>query len=281
MRIREFGLLYVVVILFVVGPLMAQSTVPSGENSQWRVHRMLVRGGEYANAGRGFSLDTSTFSFSPGTLSVEARNGKGEVLHLQADMTPNDRFGLTCWPAFCMLKSAASKSWFSWTSAEHHKKIFSTISMVAEGGANCTGAGLSESCKQAALLMAEALNSVITFPRERLLTAEEIHRRIAAWRALATKPELSEEVRKYRLLAEDAIKENQPAVALNFYELGLESDPSWAQGWFNAALIASQIGFYDDAVEHMQYYVELMPDAADAGSARDQITVWKYKAQKK
>jgi hypothetical protein len=57
-------------------------------------------------------------------------------------------------------------------------------------------------------------------------------------------------------------------------------DPTWAQGWFNAALVAAQLNLFSDAILYMQNYLEVAPDAADAASARDQIKVWKYKAQK-
>lgn len=55
---------------------------------------------------------------------------------------------------------------------------------------------------------------------------------------------------------------------------------AWAQGWFNAALVAGQLGYYSDAVLYMENYLELTPNAADAASASDQMAVWKYKAQK-
>jgi hypothetical protein len=53
----------------------------------------------------------------------------------------------------------------------------------------------------------------------------------------------------------------------------------WPQGWFNAAVVAASLGYYADAAEHMQSYLELMPDAPDAQSARDQIAMWQYKAK--
>ena len=41
---------------------------------------------------------------------------------------------------------------------------------------------------------------------------------------------------------------------------------------------AALSGDYTDAVEHMQNYLELLPNATDAQSARDQIDLWKFKA---
>ena len=101
----------------------------------------------------------------------------------------------------------------------------------------------------------------------------------AAWRALPSKPSIPEEVRQQRLLAENAVQEKKPDEALNHYETGLALYPTWPQGYFNAALIAAELGFYDEAVEQMQAYLELVPDAPDVQSARDQIVIWQYKAK--
>ncbi len=106
-------------------------------------------------------------------------------------------------------------------------------------------------------------------------------RRAAEWRALAAKPPLPEPVRVRRLMAEDAIKNRKPEEALHYYELGLDDYPTWPQGWFNAALVASELGIYDAAAEYMQNYLELVPDAPDAQAARDQMEMWKVKAKEK
>jgi regulator of sirC expression with transglutaminase-like and TPR domain len=79
-------------------------------------------------------------------------------------------------------------------------------------------------------------------------------------------------------LAEDAVKNNKPVEALNDYEIGLQSCPTWPEGHFNAALIAAELGDFANAVEHMQSYLELVPNAPDAQAARDQITIWQHKA---
>ena len=113
----------------------------------------------------------------------------------------------------------------------------------------------------------------------RQVARSEFPQQAAAWRAMATKPPIPEGVRLQRLLAEDALKKNQPEDALDHYENGLLAYPTWPQGWFNAALIAAELGRYADAVEKMQAYLELMPEAQDAQSARDQIAIWQYKAK--
>lgn len=124
-----------------------------------------------------------------------------------------------------------------------------------------------------------ALNSLRALAEAIVDPLYTFEKQAAAWRALPSKPTLPERVRVQRLLAEDAVKQNKPGEALNRYEAGLELYPTWPQGRFNAALVAAELGFYMEAVEHMQAYLELVPDAPDAQAARDQIAIWQYKAK--
>jgi len=83
------------------------------------------------------------------------------------------------------------------------------------------------------------------------------------------------------MMAEDAFKANKPDEALHYYEAGVLLYPTWPEGNFNAALIAGDLGYYDAAMEHMQAYLELVPEAADAQAARDKILIWQAKAKEK
>jgi tetratricopeptide (TPR) repeat protein len=133
-------------------------------------------------------------------------------------------------------------------------------------------------CSKVAMDFAAALNSL-----RRAVAAQhppsDFHQQAMAWRALAAKPPLPGNVRVELLMAEDALKEKQPEQALNHYESGLKLYPTWPEGHFNTALIAGQLGFYDEAIEHMQAYLELVPEAQDAQSAQDQMAVWQYKVK--
>ncbi|MGP8143265.1 MAG: hypothetical protein ACLQBU_15440 [Terriglobales bacterium] len=102
----------------------------------------------------------------------------------------------------------------------------------------------------------------------------------AAWRALAVKPPISEEVRRHRLLAEHAVNEKQFDAAVEEYEAGLEIDPTWPEGHFNSALLCAELGYYSEALRHMRAYLELVPDAQDAQSARDQMIIWEAELRK-
>jgi tetratricopeptide (TPR) repeat protein len=107
----------------------------------------------------------------------------------------------------------------------------------------------------------------------------EFQKRAATWRALPAKPAISDDVKQHRLLAEDAYQQKQFDTAAAEYEAGLEIDPLWAQGHFNAAVIYGELKDYDDAVWHMRCYLELLPNAPDAQDARDQMLLWQGKAK--
>jgi tetratricopeptide (TPR) repeat protein len=108
-------------------------------------------------------------------------------------------------------------------------------------------------------------------------TWANFQQKAAAWRALPVKPPVSEEVRAARVQAENAFKEKRLKDATTHYEEGLKNDPLWPEGYFNAALIYAELGDYDKAIWHMRAYVELVPDAPDARTGRDQLYVWQDK----
>jgi len=139
----------------------------------------------------------------------------------------------------------------------------------------------SADCVNKAQTFAAAFNSLRTFARDRDAPLRTFTERAAAWRTLATKPPIPDEVRVQRMMAEDAFKANKPDEALHYYEAGVQLYPTWPEGNFNAALIAGDLGYFDAAIEHMQAYLELVPDAADAQAARDKILIWQTKAKEK
>jgi hypothetical protein len=106
----------------------------------------------------------------------------------------------------------------------------------------------------------------------------EFQVKTAPWRALETKPPVSDEVYKNRLLAEDALKSHDLNAAANYYEAGVASDPTWAQGWYNVALVYAELQAYADAANSMKHYVVLLPTAPDVQPAKDNIILWEAKA---
>lgn len=108
---------------------------------------------------------------------------------------------------------------------------------------------------------------------------DDFQTKTAAWRAMATKPAPGDEVYKDRLLAEDAIKNKDLAAAVKYYEQGIAAEPTWDQGWYNAALVYAEQKDYFDAALCMRHYVLLDPSASDAQAAKDNIILWEAKAE--
>lgn len=104
--------------------------------------------------------------------------------------------------------------------------------------------------------------------------AEEARR----YRELTAKPALPEEARKFRVQAENAVAEKRFAEAAENYGKALELAPWWPEGYFNRAVIHGELGNYDDAVQAMQRYLLLVPNAPNARAAQDKIYVWQGKA---
>ena len=97
---------------------------------------------------------------------------------------------------------------------------------------------------------------------------------VATYRG-SPKPALSEDVRMYRLQAEDAVAGKRFQQAVELYGKALSVAPWWPEGHFNQALILGESGCVEPAVAAMERYLALVPDAPDARAARDQIHVWK------
>jgi hypothetical protein len=85
---------------------------------------------------------------------------------------------------------------------------------------------------------------------------------------------------KYKVLAEDAIKDKHFVSALLNYEGGVEALPVWVEGWFNAALLYAELGEFESAANRMKHYLLLAPDASDAQAAREKVIIWESRANK-
>ncbi len=101
----------------------------------------------------------------------------------------------------------------------------------------------------------------------------------AAWRSLATKPPLSPEAVRQRILAENAFNEKNFDSVIEHYESAVEAQPTWPEGWFNLAMIYAEQKNYADAADRMKHYLELVPNAPDAKDARTQMIIWEDKAK--
>ena len=218
----------------------------------WQARKMIVIG--FQTCPIGIVGDPGSFRFSFDSLEFDARQRWGkDFQHYKVD-----------------LKSLPQVS---------VKRGFGGVYRLKdETGENFPVKYLAWGCQETAESVAKAINRLREMAGEQGMALRNFPQAAAAWRALAPKPPVPEEVRAQRLLAEAAFKEGKLGKALYHYESGVELHPVWSEGRFNAALIAAELNFYNEAVEQMRAYLELTPDSPDAQSARDQIVIWQDKA---
>lgn len=96
----------------------------------------------------------------------------------------------------------------------------------------------------------------------------------ASYLAAEPKPPLPESVRRYQIQAEEAVRNQQFLRAAETYAAALDEVPAWPQGHFNFALVLESLDDYELAIEEMQRYLALVPDASNARAAQDMIYRW-------
>jgi tetratricopeptide (TPR) repeat protein len=99
-----------------------------------------------------------------------------------------------------------------------------------------------------------------------------------SYRAKATKPQLPEDARRFKVQAEAAIHDNDFANAADDYAKALEVAPWWPEGHFDRALVLAQSDDYAEAITEMKRYLLLVPNASDARASQDKIYEWERKA---
>lgn len=103
----------------------------------------------------------------------------------------------------------------------------------------------------------------------------------AAYRALTTKPQVSEEQRKLIVQANALNQRKDYAGAIKLYLQAIDIDPvSYPGAYFNLALLSAQVQRYNPAISYMKQYLQLVPEAADARSAQDKIYEWELMMKK-
>ncbi len=100
-------------------------------------------------------------------------------------------------------------------------------------------------------------------------------------RALNVKPPVSEEQRRYIVQANALTQQKNYAGAMDLYLKATDRDPvSYPAAYFNMALLYAQELRFKRAIESMNRYLLLEPDAKDARSARDKIYEWELMVPK-
>jgi tetratricopeptide (TPR) repeat protein len=108
----------------------------------------------------------------------------------------------------------------------------------------------------------------------------EFQKAAVSYLAAAEKPELSLEVRRFKVQAEDALREKRFADVADLYGEALALAPWWPAGHYNRALVLSELKEYPDAIAEMKHYMRLSPDAGNLQAAQDEIFKWEAKVAK-
>jgi len=94
---------------------------------------------------------------------------------------------------------------------------------------------------------------------------------------MKTKPEISEQVRRYAVQASNATQEKRYDDAIVLWTTTLKIAPYYPLAYYNRALLYEMKGNLKYSIADMENYLKLTPDAADARSARDRIYTWEGK----
>jgi len=110
---------------------------------------------------------------------------------------------------------------------------------------------------------------------------EVFKEKAAQYRALKTKPPVSEQQREYIVQANALTQRKDYAGAIDLSLKALDLDPvSYPGAYFNLALLSAQQNHFKSAIDYMKQYLMLVPDAPDARGAQDKIYEWKLMIQK-
>jgi hypothetical protein len=96
----------------------------------------------------------------------------------------------------------------------------------------------------------------------------------ANYRAADPKPQITEAVHRFAVIAGAKVRDKRFVEAAIAYENGLKLAPWWPQGQFDAALALGEARDYQGAIRHMKNYLALVADAPDARKAQDKIYEW-------
>lgn len=97
----------------------------------------------------------------------------------------------------------------------------------------------------------------------------------AQYRALAVKPQITEEQRKLIVQANALTEQKEYFKARDKYRKALEIDPTaYPPAYYNLALLDAQMNLPFSAILYMKHYLLLAPSPKDARSAQDKIYEW-------
>jgi tetratricopeptide (TPR) repeat protein len=94
---------------------------------------------------------------------------------------------------------------------------------------------------------------------------------------MKVKPEISEQIRKFVVQANSATQDKKYDDAIGLWTTSLNMAPYFPLAYYNRALLHELKGNIRYSISDMEKYLKLVPDAADARSARDRIYAWEGK----
>jgi tetratricopeptide (TPR) repeat protein len=100
-----------------------------------------------------------------------------------------------------------------------------------------------------------------------------------SWSQVTPRPEMTDDARGYKVLAEDSFKCKDFPGALAAYGKALDLHPMWSDGHYNAALLAAELEDFNLAAHHMRRYLALAPTAKDSVAAKDKLLLWQLRVK--
>jgi tetratricopeptide (TPR) repeat protein len=127
-----------------------------------------------------------------------------------------------------------------------------------------------------AIKVGQALEAIKAAPSPKEQQEQQIafEAQAKSYRDAPVKPVPGEDVRRYLVQVDVAVNEKRFQDAADLYARALYIAPWWPDGHFNAALILGGLRQYDKAIDDMQKYLLLVPNAQDARAAQDKIYAW-------
>lgn len=112
-------------------------------------------------------------------------------------------------------------------------------------------------------------------------TAREIRKKVAVLLKNHTSlSELTEEARKYALRGEVLLKEGQLEASLKEFETAIKTDPFNPKLNFNTGLVYGELKKFKKAIDYLNRFLELFPDAPNSRQVKDEIYKWQFKMEK-
>lgn len=133
--------------------------------------------------------------------------------------------------------------------------------------------------KESAVQFANALNRLIreNSAEVRAQRDQQFQQKADEWRAAGSKVDVPEEAQRHFVIAQQAFQDKNFQHQADELSAALQIYPTWPAEQFDLALVLGELNRYSEAIQHMQMYLNLAPEAPDAQRAKQQIWIWQDK----